>query len=166
MKNLNTDTKRHPTGPKPLSFLEHVIGIILFIIFALVLVQVIMRFVFGNPLTWSEELSRYLLIWLTFLGGTVVTRQRSHLEVGANLTAKLSLRGQHIANLVITLLIFFVLCVLLKEGISLAKATMSYDAVSIPIPMGFVWLALPVNAALMIRYLLGDTLQLIKAIKE
>ncbi len=43
--------------------------------------QVIMRYVFNHPLPWPEELSVISLVWITFLGGSLVTRRNNHLTV-------------------------------------------------------------------------------------
>jgi len=45
---------------------------------ALVAVQVFFRYVLNHSLFWSEELARYLLVWLTFLGASVAYHRRVH----------------------------------------------------------------------------------------
>ena len=45
---------------------------------ALVAVQVFFRYVLNHSLFWSEELARFLLIWLTFLGASVAYHRRAH----------------------------------------------------------------------------------------
>lgn len=45
---------------------------------ALVAVQVFFRYVLNHSLFWSEELARFLLIWLTFLGASVAYYRRAH----------------------------------------------------------------------------------------
>ena len=40
--------------------------------------QVFFRYVLNQSLFWSEELARYLLVWLTFLGATVAYRRKAH----------------------------------------------------------------------------------------
>lgn len=57
---------------------------ILLLLFAMVvsaMAQVITRYVFNAPLTWSEELSRYLFIWLSFLGTWYAWVRREHLGI-------------------------------------------------------------------------------------
>ncbi len=44
----------------------------------IVAVQVFCRYVLNNSLFWAEELSRYLLAWLTFLGASVAYRRNVH----------------------------------------------------------------------------------------
>ncbi len=55
--------------------------IILLVIIVLTAVQVVLRFVFLAPLTWPEELSAILLIWLTFVGAVALTRRNDHIRV-------------------------------------------------------------------------------------
>lgn len=49
--------------------------------FACVLAQVVLRYFFGSPLTWSDELARYLFVWCAFIGWVIAARRRSHLGV-------------------------------------------------------------------------------------
>ena len=51
--------------------------------FACVLGQVGFRYFLGDPLTWSDELARYLFVWCSFLGWIVAARRRSHLAIGS-----------------------------------------------------------------------------------
>jgi len=49
--------------------------------FACVAAQVIFRYFLGDPLVWSDELARYLLVWCAFLGWVIAARKRSHLAI-------------------------------------------------------------------------------------
>ena len=49
--------------------------------FLCVLAQVVFRYFLGEPLTWSDELARYLFVWASFLGWIVAARRRSHLAI-------------------------------------------------------------------------------------
>lgn len=48
---------------------------------AIVLVQVVSRYVFNNPFSWSEEVARFLLVWLTFVAAGYVTARKLHIVV-------------------------------------------------------------------------------------
>lgn len=50
-------------------------------ILTLTSIQVILRYVFSAPLPWGEEVTTHLLVWITFLGGAVVTRREEHIKV-------------------------------------------------------------------------------------
>lgn len=47
----------------------------------LIFVQVVLRYGFSYSLSWSEELARYLFVWLMWLGVSYAARNRTHLRV-------------------------------------------------------------------------------------
>lgn len=62
--------------------LESTICMILLSSFTVVLfLQVVMRKVFNNSLSWSEELARYLFIWMVFIGISYGAKQMKHLKI-------------------------------------------------------------------------------------
>lgn len=71
-------------------FAEHLIVLItLGMIFA-AMAQVVSRYVFNAPLSWSEELSRFLFVWLSFLAAWLAWRRREH--IGLQLLPEPALR--------------------------------------------------------------------------
>ena len=46
-----------------------------------IFVQVVMRYVFANSLSWSEELARFIFLWLSWVGASYAVRERSHFRV-------------------------------------------------------------------------------------
>jgi len=63
--------------------LEWVAGLILGAEFIVVFLGVFFRYVLNNPLVWSEEIARLLLVWLTFIGGAVAFYHKQHISVAA-----------------------------------------------------------------------------------
>src|SRR5438874_6201478 len=61
--------------------LKGVIALCLAVMVVLVFGNVVLRYGFNSGITVSEELSRWLLVWLTFLGAIVALRQHAHLGV-------------------------------------------------------------------------------------
>jgi len=51
----------------------------------LIFVQVIMRYVFGNSLVWSEELARYLFVWLVYFSVSYTAKREKHIRIDAAL---------------------------------------------------------------------------------
>lgn len=47
----------------------------------LITLQIVSRYVFNNPNTWSEEASRYALVYMTFLGGALSMLRGNNLKV-------------------------------------------------------------------------------------
>jgi len=61
--------------------LEAVIGVILAVMVVLVFGNVVLRYGFNSGIAVSEEVSRYLFVWLTFLGAIVAVHEHAHLGV-------------------------------------------------------------------------------------
>jgi TRAP-type transport system small permease protein len=66
--------------------IEYVIGSILAVMVVLVFGNVVLRYGFNSGITISEEISRYLFIWLTFLGAVVALHEHAHLGVDSLVT--------------------------------------------------------------------------------
>ena len=61
--------------------IKFTIALCLAVMVVLVFGNVVLRYVFNSGITVSEELSRWLMVWLTFLGAIVALREHSHLGV-------------------------------------------------------------------------------------
>jgi TRAP-type transport system small permease protein len=80
----------------------------------LVFGNVVLRYGFNSGITFSEELSRFLFVWVTFLGSTLLLKDGGHLGVHM-ITDRLSPRGRKVCRFVSDLLVF-ACCVLLTKG--------------------------------------------------
>jgi hypothetical protein len=79
--------------------LKFVIALCLAVMVVLVFGNVVLRYGFNSGITTSEELSRWLLVWLTFLGAIVAVREHAHLGVDS-LVRMLSPAGKRICFIV------------------------------------------------------------------
>jgi TRAP-type transport system small permease protein len=93
----------------------------------LVFGNVVMRYGFNSGITLSEELSRWLFVWMTFMGAIVALEERTHLGTDM-LVSKLSVRGKKICLGLTHLLMLFV-CWLLFKG-SLDQALINLESAS------------------------------------
>ena len=109
-----------PTRPKlstvDLFFkaVEGLLAAMLVFMLVMVLGNVILRYGFGTGINVSEELSRTLFVWITFVGAVVATREGTHLGVDS-LVARLPHRGK-VACAVLSELIILGCCVLIFLG--------------------------------------------------
>jgi len=110
----------------------------------LVLAQVVMR-KFFEPLVWSEELARYLFIWVAFLGWVIATDRRSHIAISQGVEragARLARALAWFSDLATLLL----MGLLLRWGVQLMVNNRDIEAVTLPIPFSIVYAAVPLAA--------------------
>jgi len=124
--------------------------VVLFVAILVVMVlQVAFRYVLNTPLTWTEELARYLFIWACYLGAPVATRRGNHVTIMfvlERLPRSLS-RIVALGIQAVSLVFFLQLAIL---GAVLAVRSHSVEAITLPIPWSLIYLAVPVSGILMI----------------
>lgn len=116
--------------------------------------QVASRFVLRSPSNFTDELARYLFIWLGLLGAAYAAGRHLHLAVDA-FTIRLSPTAQQrLRRLSALMLSLFGLLVLVVGGSRLVYITwvLGQRSASLQVPMALVYLALPVSGALMVLY--------------
>ena len=60
---------------------EYAVCALLAVMVVVVFLQVIFRFIIRSSLPWSEELSRYVMVWIVFLGASIGIKRKSHIGV-------------------------------------------------------------------------------------
>lgn len=93
----------------------------------LVFTNVVMRYAFNSGIAVSEELSRWLFVWLTFLGAIVALRDHGHLGTDM-LVARLPVLGKKVC-LVTGHVLMLLICGLIFEG-TLAQVKINWDSTS------------------------------------
>jgi TRAP-type transport system small permease protein len=123
--------------------------------------QVICRYLLGASLTWSEEASRYLLVWITFLGGSIAFKRGMH--TGFDAVVRALSPGARRATVLVTLLaiVTFLIIVGLK-GMQLALFNMAQWSPAMRLPMGAVYLAIPTGCFIMLVYAADQFVQLVR----
>lgn len=111
----------------------------------LIFAQVIARYVFNHSISWSEELARYLFVWMIWLGTSMATRTNSHITVDV-IPNKFHGRSRFVLDIVINI-IWMSLCAFLAiSGGEVIKNAIARGkmASSMPwLPVWIVYLALP-----------------------
>lgn len=127
---------------------------------ALVFIQVIMRYVFNNSLTWSDELVRYLYVWQTWVGVSYAARNGSHLRI-TMFKDRLSKSGQRILELFVTAVWILFALFVCYQGCLAIKTIRSFGqkSAALKIPMQFCYLSIPVGLCLMCVRLIEHTVR-------
>jgi TRAP-type C4-dicarboxylate transport system permease small subunit len=119
---------------------------------AMVFANVVLRFTTGVSILWVEEVSRYLMIWLTLLGAGMVLRYGGHVGI-ETLQDALPRRAAAIRGAIVVLLAaFFVFMV--AVGARYAWLGWGQTTPVLGIPIGVVYLALPIGFAFLLAHLL------------
>ncbi len=120
--------------------LEAVIAMCLAVMVVLVFGNVMLRYGFNSGITLSEELSRWLFVWMTFMGAIVALKEHGHLGTDM-LVSRLGARGKKFCLGLSQLLMLFV-CWLLLKG-SFEQAKVNYGSTSAVMEVSMAWLYLP-----------------------
>jgi len=140
------------------TYLDRVIEKLLITIFGLMVInviwQVITRYFSENPSSFTDELSRYLMIWLGILGAAYVTGKKEHVSIDFFIK-KISVQNRKILTLFITLsIICFAIITLVIGGGRLVYITLILQqySPSLKIPLALVYSILPISGILIIFY--------------
>lgn len=114
--------------------------------------QVFTRQVLNQPSGWSEELAKYLFIWLGLFGAALVFGERGHIAVDFAVK-KLPVRAQLVLSVIVQLAILtFTGLVLIWGGYRVSKLAWNQNLTGLPVNVGPLYLALPISGALIAFY--------------
>lgn len=116
--------------------------------------QVLSRYIFSAPSTITDELSRYLFMWVAMIGAAYTTGQKRHLAIDL-LVMKLSGKRKLLVEIFIQIAITaFAVIVLIYGGSVLTIQTLAAGQLTpaLGIEMGYVYFCLPITGILMVIY--------------
>ena len=148
--------------------LEEVFLVILMIAATLlVAAQVVTRFILKVPLPWSEEIARYMFLWLTWVGASYATKERKHVRIDI-IYEKLPVKGKKICTAISTVIwiVFLAVMVYLSVRLTASVASGGQIAVGSGIPMWIPYASIPVGMGLMLFRLLQNTVHDLKHKEE
>jgi TRAP-type C4-dicarboxylate transport system permease small subunit len=126
-----------------------VLALILGAMTVLVFASVVLRYVMNSPVTWSEELASLLFAWITFVGAFVGFRSRSHIAIDT-LVVFLSPSVRGAIGRMVDVVVLCVLGLFVWQGVRLCVTTWGLEFPAMEISRGYLYLSLPLGAALMI----------------
>ncbi|SFC56873.1 TRAP-type C4-dicarboxylate transport system, small permease component [Cupriavidus sp. OV038] len=120
--------------------LEAGIALLLAVMVVLVFGNVVLRYGFNSGITVSEEVSRWMFIWLTFLGAVIALKERGHLGVDM-LVGKLPAWGKKVCLVVSQVLMLYIVVLLCKGSWDQAVINLDVTAPVTGAPMAIVYAA-------------------------
>lgn len=123
----------------------------------LIFVQVIFRYVLNDSITWSEELARYIFIWMIWLGTSVSMKQKEHIRMDMLMNAVHG-KGKLVLDLVSGIIMLAFCIFLVKYGWDLVASMMSRGnkSVALRLPMWIVYSSLPFSQLIVALRLIGS----------
>lgn len=116
--------------------------------------QVFSRFILKDPASVTEELSRFILIWVGILGSAYAYRQKSHLGFNLIVEKQSESIRKLLHTLVEILVMLFSALALIVGGKELVVITLELDqlSASLGVHMGLIYIVLPISGALFVFY--------------
>lgn len=114
--------------------------------------QIITRYFFNKPSTVSEELLTFSFTWMALLASAYVFGKRDHMRMGF-VADKLTGGKRKLLEVVIDFLAFaFAGIVMVYGGISITKLTMIQATASLRVPMGYIYIIVPISGILIMVF--------------
>ena len=139
--------------------MNKVIRIICIVLFAFMVIigtyQILVRYIFNSPSTVSEELLTYSFTWMSLFAAAYVSGKREHMRMGF-LADKLSGKNLTILNVVIEMI------VMVYGGISITSLSMTQKTASLGIPMGYIYIVIPITGIVIAVYGILNVTDLIR----
>jgi TRAP-type C4-dicarboxylate transport system permease small subunit len=148
LKKINKFTNRLSEFVVSISF-----GSMVILIFS----QVIFRYILKQSLSWSEELATFIFTWLTFIGASVATKERSHINVEMIIHSIKSRKIKKIIAIFANVLSIIFLSTVSFYGFFMANQLLKLGKSSSSMPflkIGLVYFAIPIGSLIMILHLI------------
>jgi TRAP-type C4-dicarboxylate transport system permease small subunit len=116
-------------------------------------IQIVLRYFFHMGIIWSDELARFAMIALVYIGAASATRDNSHITVSIFEDHKPSLR-KWFAPIQWIVMFVYSIC-LIKFGFDTLKVVGAQSSANMGISMGWIYAVIPLSAAIMIVHLIA-----------
>jgi TRAP-type transport system small permease protein len=127
----------------------------------IILASVFFRYVLDDALPWSEEVAKYLMVWLTFIAAPLAFRAGGLVSIQA-LPDALNGWKNEILQIIIQVIILILMIMFIDIGIFLTKNAMIQRASSIDFSIAYVYTAMPLGAFLIIMVALQFLLEAVR----
>lgn len=140
---------------------------LMFVAVVNVLWQVFTRWILNTPSPYTEELARFLLIWIGLMGAGYAAGRKMHLAIDL-LPMKLSGDRRHLLEIVIdTIILLFAVFVMIVGGYRLMSLAflMGQTSAALGIKLGYVYLVLPLSGVIITFYAVLSIVERVLAIR-
>jgi len=126
---------------------KYLVIVLVAVIAAVLIAAVVYRYGLNSALSWAEEFSKYLMVWLTFLGTPIALRHFGHINIDL-LVKVLPPRLQQMMYFIVSIIICFTMSIVFLKGVSFAELGARQVASSFSVSMFYMYVAVPIGSAL------------------
>lgn len=137
---------------------KYLIIVIVAVIATILIAAVIYRYGLNSAISWAEEASKYLMVWLTFLGTPIALRNFAHINIDL-LYKVLPPRLQQLLYFIVSLIIFSTMSIVFLKGLSFAEMGARQVASSFNLSMWYMYIVVPVGSGLTMLVALEQALR-------
>ena len=119
----------------------------------LVFSNVVSRYVFNYSFIWVEEITRYMMVWVGFIGSGLVLRYGAHIAVEV-LQDALPTRAAQLTRALVVLVLAITFIAMTWLGIQYVRFAWDQETPVFNWNFGLIYLAIPIGFALMLVHLL------------
>ncbi|MAU26806.1 MAG: TRAP transporter permease DctQ [Muricauda sp.] len=142
------------------SILGHALVLVMAVMVVNVLWQVFSRYVLGAPSSFTDELARFLMIWIGVLGAAYVAGRNGHVAIDVLARRTSGNNQKRLKQLVRIAIVLFCLFAMVIGGLRLVYVTYVLEQYSpaLGLPLAVVYLVIPLSGLLIIYYKISDML--------
>ncbi|MCB0665173.1 MAG: TRAP transporter small permease [Saprospiraceae bacterium] len=123
-----------------------------------VLWGVFTRYIVGSQAPWSEELARYLLIWIGILGAAWASGKHLHLAIDLFPESLTPMKKRRLMVIINLLVIFFVIAAMIIGGLRLVYVVtyLGQESAALKLPLGAVYTVMPLSGIIIVYHKVLD----------
>jgi TRAP-type C4-dicarboxylate transport system permease small subunit len=127
-------------------------------IFFIICFAVFTRYILNYVPSWSEEVPRYLLVWISFLGAALAVKYKEHISLDFFFNM-MPIRARQVGHIILNVLIAIVGVIMFVFGIGMVEQFGDDLMESIWVKNFWFYIALPISGGLMVLYVIQDTMK-------
>ena len=133
---------------------DWIVSLALFALTALVFTQVVSRYIFNSPISWTEEMARILFVWICFMGTFLALKTKGHIAVETLLHRFFNAEARSYVTATADFLILYYCIYLAFMGFVMVQKTAQDFTPVLLIPFSYLYAAIALSGTLMACYLL------------
>ena len=133
---------------------DWIVSLFLVVLVVLVFAQVVSRYLFNSPISWTEEMARILFVWITFLGTFLALKTKGHIAIETLLNRFFSAEVRGYISATVNFLILYYCGYLAVVGFKMMQKTAADFTPVLLLPFSYLYAAIALSGIMMFVYLL------------